>query len=64
MEQILLLVFKTFLFVSEISFELWRRQNKKAFDAEIIKRLEAFENQVNEVKFLAYSVRGLQFSHS
>jgi hypothetical protein len=50
MEQILLLVFKTFLFVSEITFELWKRQNKKASDAEIIKRLEMLENQIRKLK--------------
>ncbi len=50
MEQILLLVFKTLLFVSEITFELWKRQNKKASDAEIIKRLEVIENQVRKLK--------------
>ncbi|HMS39753.1 MAG TPA: hypothetical protein PKE69_05970 [Pyrinomonadaceae bacterium] len=49
MEQILLLVFKTFLFVAEIAFELWQRQKKKAIDAEIINRLEALENQVKKL---------------
>jgi hypothetical protein len=49
MEQILLLVFKACLFVSEITFELWKRQNRKASDAEIIKRLERLENQVKKL---------------
>ncbi len=42
--EILLLFFKAFLFVSEITFELWKRTKRKAFDDEIIKRLICLEN--------------------
>ena len=48
--EILLLIFKAFLFVLEITFELWKRQNRKALDAEIIQRLEVIENQVRKLK--------------
>lgn len=50
MENILLLVFKAFLFVSEITFELWKRQSEKASDAEIIKRLDSLENEIKRLK--------------
>ena len=47
---ILLLIFKSFFFVSEIIFELWKRTKRKALDAEIIQRLERLENQVKKLK--------------
>jgi hypothetical protein len=50
MEQILLLVFKACLFVSEITFELWKRKNRKASDAEIIKRLNNLEKEIKRLK--------------
>lgn len=50
MEQILLLVFKTLLFVSEITFELWKQTKRKASDAEIIKRLDSLENEIKRLK--------------
>lgn len=48
--EILLLVIKGFLFVSEVTFELWKRAKRKASDAEIIQRLERLENQVKKLK--------------
>lgn len=48
--EILLLVFNTLLFVSEIVFELLKRTKRKALDAEIIQRLISLENQVKELK--------------
>lgn len=47
--EILLLIFKVFLFVLETIFELWKRQTRKALDAEIIQRLENIENQVRKL---------------
>jgi hypothetical protein len=47
--EILLLVFKTFLFALEVAFELWRRQKEKASDGLNIKRLEVVENQVRKL---------------
>lgn len=47
--EILLLIFRIFLFVLEITFELWKRQKRKALDAEIIQRLEIIENQVKKL---------------
>jgi hypothetical protein len=46
MEYILLLVWKTFLFIFEVAFELWKREKEKAFNDLIIKRLESIENEV------------------
>lgn len=48
--EFLLLVFKVFLFVSEITFELWKRAKRKASDAEIIKRLERLEKEFKKLK--------------
>ena len=48
--EILLLILKAFLFVSEITFELSKRAKRKASDAEIIKRLERLENEVKKLK--------------
>ncbi len=47
--EILLLFFKAFLFVSEITFELWKRTKRKAFDDEIIKRLDCLENEIKRL---------------
>ena len=47
--EILLLVVKAFLSVSEITFELWKRTKRKASDAEIIKRLEQLENEIKKL---------------
>ncbi|MCU0240341.1 MAG: hypothetical protein MUC29_12950 [Pyrinomonadaceae bacterium] len=55
MEQILLLLFKTFLFCSEIAFEFWKRQKEKASDAEFVKRFEVIEKEVKEIKKLLKS---------
>lgn len=41
--EILLLVFKAFLFVCEIIFGLWNRQKEKALNDLIIQRLELIE---------------------
>ena len=48
--EILLLVVKAFLFVLEMTFELWKRQNRKALDVEIIQRLSSLENEVKKLK--------------
>jgi hypothetical protein len=48
--EILLLVVKAFLFVLEMAFELWKRQNRKALDAQIIQRLHSLENEVKKLK--------------
>ncbi|MCU0238253.1 MAG: hypothetical protein MUC29_02345 [Pyrinomonadaceae bacterium] len=55
METILLLVFKTFLFVSEIYFEFWKRTKEKTSDAEIIERFDYLEKEVKEIKKLLKS---------
>jgi hypothetical protein len=48
--EILLLVFKTFLFVCEIIFGLWNRQKEKALNDRIIQRLDCIENQIKKLK--------------
>ena len=48
--EIQLLFFKAFLFVLDITFELWKRTKRKAFDDEIIKRLTSLENEIKRLK--------------
>ena len=48
--EILLLIVKVFLFVCDITFELWKRAKRKASDAEIIKRLERLEQEFKKLK--------------
>lgn len=48
--EILLLIFKTILFVSEIVFGLWKQQKEKALNAEIIQRLDNLEKEVKTLK--------------
>ena len=48
--EILLLVFKAFLFVSEIIFGLWNRQKEKALNERIIQRLVILENEIKKLK--------------
>jgi hypothetical protein len=50
MEQILLLFFKTLLFVCEIIFGLWNRQKEKALNEHIIQRLNSLENEIKKLK--------------
>ncbi len=47
--EILLLVFKAFLFVSEIIFGLWNRQKEKALNEQIIQRLISLEKQIKKL---------------
>jgi hypothetical protein len=47
--EILLLVFKTFLFVCEIIFGLWNSQKEKASNELIIQRLNSLEKQIKKL---------------
>ncbi len=47
--EILLLIVKAILFVFEMTFELWKRQNRKALDAQIIQRLDSLEKEIKKL---------------
>lgn len=48
--EILLLIFKVVLFVSEIVFTLWKQRKEKALNAEFIQRLDNLEKEVKTLK--------------